>query len=78
MLNDFKEANKQWMGEREEFLNDYCISAVAHSLKRIEQNNTEGQVVGFDKERVCFQIGEDTCSKIICLKLENILIDEDF
>ena len=42
MLADFKKANKQWMGEREEFLNDYCISAVAHSLKRKEYNDTKG------------------------------------
>lgn len=77
-MHKLKDATKQWTGSEGEFKNDFCIYARTHSLKQKEQNGIEGYIVGFSKdERVSFQTGEDICSKIISVKLENITILEN-
>ena len=70
MLPKLKEATKKETGSKGEFINDFCIRAKSHSLLNQNWNNIKGYIVGFEKERVCFQTGEEFLSKIILLKLE--------
>ena len=45
---------------------------------KFEYNNIEGLMVGFEKDRICFQLGYEFGTKIIRLKPEKLIINEDY
>lgn len=75
-MNRLKEATNIW-NDNGAFINDFCIYALTHSLKKTEYNDIRGYIVGFEDDRISFQIGEDIRSKIIAIKLENITVLEN-
>jgi len=57
-LPRLKNAVKEYIGTKGEFLHGFYISAKSINLKTTKYNEIEGRIVGFtDNDRVCFQLG---------------------
>ena len=78
MLKYIMERTKNYTNEKGEFTGEFCFEVKTHSLKDQSYQNVSGYVFGFENDRVRFGTTKDKNSKQVRIRLENILINEDF